>query len=117
MNSNCMPLTAVLAALSLCVAVAAHATSKSCGLNQFVYTCKTGIVSANASSHHIHAAVSPFMEWYVRDVDTNVKVAKGTAGLFGKEKTITGLYGRYEGSATGAVAAASIGGGITIHNE
>lgn len=63
-------------------------------------TCTTGVLASNPTGHwidyHISKVPAYALSWEVRDVDTNVVVARGNIFLdVGDDGRIPGLYGRY----------------------
>jgi hypothetical protein len=110
-------LAAVLAVASLAGAGIADAASKTCYTGFAPPDCTTGWIRANSSGHFVHVSVSSWQTWKVTDIDTHVRVAHGTNGILGSERTITGLYGRYNATISNMVTSVVVGGHITISNN
>ena len=110
-------LAAVLALASLAGVGIAQAASKTCYTGFAPPDCTTGTIRANSSGHFVHVSVTSWQTWSVHDVDTHVRVAHGTNGVLGTERTITGLYGRYNASISNMVTSVVLGGHITISNN
>ena len=107
----------MLAALALVTGAAAAtrpAEAAHCGAtalpNLPAYTC---FLTPNAQNHFIHVSISSFLTVDVIDVWTNVIVYHGAAGVWGIEKTVTGLGNKYYGS----VVPRAVGGVFTISND
>jgi hypothetical protein len=115
-NTQKTALSLVFGAALLGIATPAGAASKRCDVGRAWPRCTTGIVPANSNSHHVHVSVSSFLHWSVKDVDTGVTVGSGNSNLWGVERTITGLYGRYTATIVNGVTANVVGGGVTLHN-
>jgi len=96
---------------------AAQAASKTCRTGLVPTFCTTGWIRANPRTHHVHVSVSSWQTWSVHDIDSRVRVGHGTNGIWGTEKTITGLYGRYNASISNQLSSSIVGGHITIRND
>jgi hypothetical protein len=59
------------------------------------YTCS---LKSNAANHFIHVSMTPFVVARLIDVHKDVVVYRGAAGIWGIEKTVTGLYDLYYGA-------------------
>lgn len=105
--------TAALAAGSLNLVGAA---SESCHTQFSVPVCTTDSIPANAQNHFVHVSVGPFQTWSVHDVGNGVQVGHGTNGILGTERTITGLFGRYNATISNILTSAITGSGVTITN-
>jgi hypothetical protein len=106
-------LVAMAASAMLAAGAAAPALAESSGCTFAINPlgndgCTTGSVGANRSGHFIYMSVSPNVHWEVYDISNNVTVGHGQAGVLGKRKTITGLYGRYKLEIHGLVGHGSI---------
>ncbi len=117
MRSNSFKLItgAALGCVLLSAAVPASATRVSC--SPIVFACNTATINANARNHFIHVQASRFLTWQVKDVNSRVIVAHGTSGIRGTDKTITGLYGTYNGRASNVATSVLIGGRLELSND
>jgi uncharacterized membrane protein YhdT len=117
MRTNMSRTASILTAVALLTGAATTsrpAEAAHCGAtavpNWFAYTC---FLTPNAQNHFIHVSISSFLTVDVIDVWTNVIVYHGAAGVWGIEKTITGLTNKYYGS----VVPRAVGGVFTISND
>ena len=113
MSRTASMLTA-LALLTGAAATTRSAQAEHCGATALpglpAYTC---FLTPNAANHFIHVSISSFLTVNVIDVWTNVIVYHGAAGVWGIEKTVTGLTNKYYGS----VVPRNVGGTFTISND
>ena len=71
------------------------ASATSCTLATYPFITNFGcIMPANSRNHFLHVSVAPFVSAAIQDVATQVYVFTEDAGIFGIERTITGLYGQ-----------------------
>ncbi len=121
MQSNSFKLIAgaALSCVLLSAAVPASATRVSCSIDLVnVWSgCSTDSIRANARNHFIHVHAWRFVTWQVKDINSNVIVARGASGIRGTDKTITGLYGTYKGYASNSATALTISGRLELSND
>jgi hypothetical protein len=93
-----LALTALAAA---CVAggSSAWAMSEYCSgyphLPDIIPDCTTGPIPANRSGHFVRYSISPGVNYWVQDIQSQFFVAEGGAGWLGKRATVFGLWGHY----------------------
>ncbi|RYG20281.1 hypothetical protein EON82_20440 [bacterium] len=109
---------ALTGAAALAVASPLFAASSTCHIGHAQYGgCDTNAVAAHSRNHFVHISVTSYLPYKVIDQTNGVVVAKGNAGLWGVDKTITGLYSRYRAEAKYNPICEITGGHITIDNN